>query len=559
MMSGLALLVGLPALVRADAPVRATAARALAPSREASFWTEIVDRIEIARAMTGRIDHHLAEGWRNARVEPAAAADDAEFLRRLYLDLAGRVPSVAEVRRFLDDKRSDKRERLIDDLLDGPRYPAHFSRVWRALWLPEAAASIQGTLLAPGFESWLRKHLAGNTSYAAVVRELLTTPISSGRPQQAIEESLTGKATPIGFYLAKEAKAENLAAGTSRLFLGVKLECAQCHNHPFADWTREQFWGLAAFFAGIEGKTQNEFTIPSPEKLDRRSIKLPNSETVIEASFLDGTRPKWQERVSSRVTLAEWVTAADNPYFARATVNRVWAYFFGNALVEPVDEMIGGEIKTHHPELLNDLARQFAASGFDLKQLMRAIVRSRAYQLTSSGKPATNEVGLFARMPLRGLTAEQLYDSVAQATGYNEPASTIPISFVPGAKPSLRAEFMTRFANASEKSTDFHTSILHALALMNGKLISQATDLERSETLAAVANAPFMDTAERVEVLYLATLSRRPRADELERMSRHVEGAAAGQAGTAATERYNRALADVFWVLLNSGEFMLNH
>jgi hypothetical protein len=560
MLSGLALLAGLPTVLRADPPARAAAVRAVLPNSD-------------AQAVAARIDHHLAEGWRSAGVEPAPRADDSEFLRRIYLDLAGRVPSVAEACRFLADKRADKRQRVIGDLLDGPRYPTHFGRVWRSLWLPEAAVGIQGLLLKPGFEGWLRKHLAANTPYDKVVRELLTTPVSGGRPQQAIEESLTGKPTPVGFYLAKEAKPENLAAGTSRLFLGVKLECAQCHNHPFGDWKREQFWGLAAFFAGIDGKVENEITNIKPEKFERRSINIPNTEkalqlgfatikvpATIEATFLDGSRPKWKEgKISPRVTLAEWVTAADNPYFARAAVNRIWSYFFGNGLVDPVDEMVGSEIKNHHPELLDELSRQFAASGFDLKFLMRAIVSSRAYQLTSAGKPASNEVGQFARMPLRGLTAEQLYDSVAQATGYNEPASALPISFVPGSKPSLREDFMTRFANSSEKSTEFHTSILHALALMNGKLVAQATDLQNSETLAAVANAPFLDTAERIEVLYLATLSRRPRPEERDRMRGHIERVSAGHSGAAATERYNRGLADVFWVLLNSGEFILNH
>lgn len=510
-----------------------------------------------ARALAAKIDERIAAAWQTAKVRPAAPATDAEFLRRVYLDLAGRIPSVAEARRFLEDRRSDRRSRLIDELLDGPRYPTHFSRIWRALWLPESAAGIQGTLLAPGFEAWLRKHLAANTGYDRMVYELLTIPLTGGRPQQALEESFTGKPTAVAFYMAKEGKPENLAASTSRLFLGVKLECAQCHNHPFAEWKREQFWNLAAFFGGIQAQTQNEFTLIQKENLEKRDIKIPNTETVIQASFLNGARPEFRKNVGSRTTLADWLTAENNPYFARAVVNRVWTHFFGTPLVDPIDEMVGEEAKTNHPELMDDLTRQFVASKFDLKHLIRAITNSRTYQLSSAGKADPKEPeGFFARMPLRGLTGEQLYDSVAQATGYNEPASAFPISFVPGAKPSARQEFLTRFANTSEKPTEFHTSILHALALMNGKLISDATSLDRSETLGAVANSPFMDTAERIETLYLAALARRPRPDELARLTRHVEGDRAGPADAA---RYNRALADVFWALLNSGEFMLNH
>jgi hypothetical protein len=547
-LSAAALLAALPSPLRADPPAKAQGE------------DECCCATPDAKALAAKIDQHLAKGWKTAKVEPAAPAGDSEFLRRAYLDLAGRVPSVAEARRFLTSKRADRRERLINELLDGPRYPLHFSRVWRALWLPEAAATIQGTILAPGFENWLRKHLAANTPYNKVVHELLTVKLPSGRGQELIGESFAGKPSPVAFYMAKEGKPENLAAGTSRLFLGVKIECAQCHPHPFADWKREQFWGLAAFFAGIDGKAENEFTYLKPEQTDVRSIKLPNSGKVVQATFLNGAKPDWKDKTSPRKVLADWVTASDNPYFARAAVNRVWSYFFGAGLIDPVDEMVGAEAKNSHPELMDELARQFTASGFDMKFLLRAITASRAYQLSSSGKAAPAEAGLFARMPIRGLTAEQFYDSVAQATGYNEPASAFPISFVPGARRSLRSEFLTRFANSNERSTDPSTTILHALALMNGKLIEEATHLKKSETLAAVLNAPFLDTQGRLEVLYLATLSRAPRAEELSRMTRHIENARNGPGGEAgAARRYNRALSDVFWVLLNSGEFILNH
>jgi hypothetical protein len=539
-LSAVALLAALPAPAWADPPAKGE--------------EECCCATPDAKALAAKIDEHLARGWKTADIKPAGPASDAEFLRRVYLDLAGRVPSVAEARRFLASKRPDRRQRLVNELLDGPRYATHFSHVWRALWLPEAAATIQGTILAPGFEGWLRKHLAANTPYNKVIHELLTTKLPSGPGREAIVDGLSGKPSPVAFYLAKEGKPENLAAGTSRLFLGVKIECAQCHPHPFADWNREQFWGLAAFFAGIDGKVQNEFTLLSPEKTDVRSIKIPNSDRVVPATFLNGAEPKWTEKANPRKVLADWVTAADNPYFARAAVNRVWSYFFGAGLVDPVDEMVGGEAKCSHPELMDEMARQFVASGFDLKFLLRAITNSRAYQLTSAGKSTAAEAALFARMPIRGLTAEQFYDS------YNEPASSFPISFVPGAKRSLRSEFMTRFANTSEKSTDPSTTILHALALMNGKLIEQATDLQKSETLAAVLNAPFLDTEGRLEVLFLSTLSRRPRPEELSRLAGYVERARNGPGGAAgATQHYNRAVSDVFWVLLNSGEFILNH
>ncbi|HEY7424953.1 MAG TPA: DUF1549 domain-containing protein, partial [Gemmataceae bacterium] len=296
-------------------------------------------------ALAAKIDQALAAGWDANKVQPAAQASDAEFVRRVYLDLAGRIPSAAEVRQFLDDKRSDKRQRLVVQLLDGPRYVTHFTNVWRALLLPETTSSLQVQLQAGGFETWLRTKLQQNTPYDALVRELLTAPMG-GRGRNPFGGPQNGTPSPVAFYLAKEVKPENLAAAASRLFLGVKIECAQCHNHPFAEWKREQFWSFAAFFAGLQRQGQGDFVGAG------RELTIPGTERVVQAAFLDGQQPKWKDNTSPRATLAEWMTNKDNPYFARAAVNRAWGYFFGTGIVDPVDEMIGGEHAPSHPELL---------------------------------------------------------------------------------------------------------------------------------------------------------------------------------------------------------------
>src|SRR2546423_1119643 len=145
-----------------------------------------------------------------------------------------------------------------------------------------------------------------------------------------------GDASPLTYYLAKEFKPENLAAGTARVFLGVSVECAQCHNHPFADWKKEQFWSFAAFFSGIESQRLMDFLIPSKDDTDKHALTMPGTEKVLQAKFLDGVQPEWKSGSGARATLADWITAPSNPYFARATVNRMWAYFFGTGLVEPV-------------------------------------------------------------------------------------------------------------------------------------------------------------------------------------------------------------------------------
>jgi hypothetical protein len=505
---------------------------------------------QAAEALADAIDRHIAHGWKAAGVTPAAPADDAEFLRRLYLDLAGRIPSVAEARQFLDDRRPDRRRRLVERLLASPRYAAHFTRVWRALWLPEAGDNLTTAILIPSFENWLEKQLTTNRGYDAMVRELLT--VSTGEEQRVM---LQGQAySPVAFYMAKDKKPENLAGATARLFLGVSIDCAQCHHHPCGAWKREDFWAFAAFFANID----TDLYLAAVNPLAPRQLTIPGTGKVVEATFLGGGKPKGPAGATPRSVLAAWLTSADNPYFARAAVNRVWAYFFGTGLADPVDDMFDAHNVPSHPELLDELARQFTAHRFDLKFLMRAITTSRTYQLTSAGThKSQDDPRRFARMHIRGLTPEQLFDSVSQATGYREAGLTGSPFAAFQAEPSLRADFLGRFANPHEKTTEPTTSILQALTLMNGKLIADATSLKGSETLAAIVDAPFLDTAGRIETLYLAALSRRPRPAELARLVRYVDGG--GSAGRAGAANCNRALADVFWALLNSGEFLLNH
>ncbi len=512
-----------------------------------------------ALALAAKIDKHLQAGWDAAKVKPAPAADDAEFLRRASLHLAGRIPSVAEVRSFLRDPAPDKRVRVVERMLASPRYVTHFTNVWRSWMLPEANASFQARFLVPGFSAWLRKQLAENVTYDKMVHELLTAPV--GAQQSQFVYGGSQQANPSAFYVAKEIKPENLAAATSRLFLGVRLECAQCHHHPFADWKREQFWQYAAFFSGLKRQNQGDFAVPGTEAADSKEITIPGSERVMQAKFLDGSVPKWKFKEPTRKTLADWVTSANNPYFARATVNRLWEYFLGTGICDPVDEMVGTETKPSHPELLDELARDFAAHKFDLKYLIRAITASKAYQLsgvrTHSGQ---DDPRLFARMPLRGLTAEQLWDSVAEATGYRSGGALPPGVFIAN-NGNPREAIVGKFADLTGKATEFQTTILQALSLMNGKVIEDATGLQSSEMLLAIVDNPFMTTRERVETLYLATLSRLPKEKELSRMVRYVESGGAEEVKVSNDDekqkRQAQALADVFWILLNSGEFLL--
>ncbi len=503
-----------------------------------------------ADKLAATIDRLIEARLKEEGVRPAPIADDGAFLRRLSLDVVGRVPAVSEARRFLKEATPDKKRRELERLLDSPGYANHFTNVWRDLLLPEANADFQRRFLVPGVETWLRRHFSDNTPYDKMVRELITLNVAPGRDGMLQYQELFrgGGDSPIGFYLAKEGKPENLAASTARLFLGVRLECAQCHDHPFGGWTRDEFWGQAAFFAGIRAPNGNFYFGQLREVNDRRELPIPGTERVAQARFLDGKQPRWKYKVGARESLADWMTAKDNPYFARTAVNRMWGHFFGVGLVDPVDDF-SEENKPSHPELLDELARQFVAHGYDLKFLVRAITLSKTYQRGSAYPSADRpDTRLFACVPVKGLSPEQLYDSILEATRTRDNTPFARRAVVFGGP---RQEFVQKFA-AQERRTDYQTSIPQALAMMNSNLVSAATHPTKSELLAAVNEAPFMTTAGRVEALFLATLCRKPTAEEAVKLVQYVDK------GGAAGDR-KKALADVYWVLLNSSEFMFNH
>jgi hypothetical protein len=469
-------------------------------------------------------------------VRPAPRADDAEFLRRAYLDLAGRIPRPADVHEFLADRAADKRAKLIDQLLEEPRFAVHFANVWRAELLPEAASDRQAALFKAGFENWLVRQFRAGTRYDRLVRDLLTVPIAAeGEP--VLRDP--ARPNPLAFFAAKDARPENLAAAVGRSFLGLRLECAQCHDHPFAGWTQDQFWSQAAFFAGITKQGSGLFA-PLGEAAGRRELTPAGKRKPRPARFLDGARPSWDGGRTPRAALADWVTAPDNPYFARATVNRLWAHFFGVGLVNPVDDF-RDDNPPSDPALLDDLAAAFVRSGFDLTFLIRGLCLSEAYQRTSARTdPSQDRTPLPARMAVKALTGEQFFDSLALATGYRAADD----------RGAARRQFLTRFALAGPAGEP-ETSVQQALTLLNGRFVAWATDPERCPTLLAVTRTPGMTTAGRVEALYLTALGRRPTARERELHEGHVRKAGPG--------REAERLADVFWVLLNSAEFRLNH
>jgi hypothetical protein len=491
------------------------------------------------RGLADQIDRRIEARW-NLGVKPAPLSDDAEFHRRVSLDLNGRIPAVADVYAFLADRSPEKRQTLVDSLLAQPRYAEHFAHVWRA-WMMPADNTAEVREFRLSLEAWLRHEFRQNVPFDRMVRALLTTPIAS----DSDEESPESGPSPAAFFQLNQMRPENLAASTSRVFLGTRLECAQCHDHPFARWKRQEFWEFAAFFAGIEAQRGGDGRILSVREAgNRRTLLIAGSDKEVSAQFLGGGAPRWTASLNTRAGLADWVTARDNPYFARAAVNRAWAHLFGVGLVDPIDDL-RDENAASHPELLDDLARAFAAHEFDWKFLLRAIIASRTYQRSSAGSEVA-DVRQYTRVAVKGMSPEQLFDSVAQATGYREPARS-------GGQASAREAFLSRFTHAGEGRADQQqTSILQVLTLMNGKVTADATSVEHGPTLAAIAEAPWLDTEGRIQALYLAALSRKPRPEESARLVRYVDSGRPGHAP-------RKALADVLWALLNSSEFLFNH
>lgn len=518
------------------------------PARNSTVSRETIT----AERMSALIDSFIATSWVGDSVVPAPIADDAEFLRRVSLDISGKIPHASIVRDFLADTRPDKRRRVVEDLLAGPSYIIHYTNLWRAALVPEAESDQQIRFVLPGFEAWLRSRIAENRNFAEIVYELLTLPIDA---ESVVGFNQPEAPTPIAFYRAKEAKPELLAGATARLFLGIRIDCAQCHDHPFDNWKQQQFWQHAAFFTDIDPIAFPDQAAP-PDRVGVGQIRIPDKDLVVQAHFL-GTPP---EEVTAeqdpaadpatRSTLARWITQADNPYFAHAIVNRIWASHFGIGLVDPLDDF-SPHNPASHPELLDALANGFVQSGFDIKFLIRAITGSQTYQRTSrQTDPSQASLNRYAKMPVRGMTPEQIFDSLAVSSGYRQPFDPEqPLNFNTD---TARQEFLETFGNQTESPVERASTVLQALTLMNGTFVTNATDLRNSRTLAAIVAAPFLSHEQQVDALYLTTLSRLPTPAERSDFRDYL-------AEQTSIEDSATALADLFWVLLNSSEYLLNH
>jgi hypothetical protein len=503
------------------------------------------------------IDERVFARLKKLRMNPSDLCSDSIFLRRAYLDLLGILPTPEETRQFLAAQQPDKRARLVDALLERPEFAEFWALKWSdVLRNEEKQLDKKGTQL---FYTWIKNSLAANKPLNEFARELIASRGSS-------------YADPAANYYRALRDPQIRAEATAQVFLGVRMQCAKCHNHPFDHWTQNDYHRWTAFFPRVQYRIlennrkdmldRHEFNGEQIVFMDRDSEHVhPLSKLALQPRFLGADSPGLAVDADRLRLLADWVADAKNPFFARTQVNRVWSYLLGRGIVEPNDDFRLSNPPVN-PELLDDLARDFVAHRFDLNQLIRTIMKARVYQLSAHPNDTNREDEThFSRAIVRSLQAEQLLDAVAGATGVAPRFEGFPAGTRAGQLPGVGAQstkkvasdadkFMRQFGKPErllscdcERSED--TTLGQALQMITGQLVNKGVS-EADNRLGKLLAAAKSNRAV-IEELYLATLCRPPSERELGAMLARVE---------QAPDRRG-ALEDVLWALLNSKEFLL--
>ncbi len=491
------------------------------------------------------IDEKLIAQWKDLGLTPSPLCSDDEFLRRLYLDAIGTLPTPEEVRTFLADTDPKKRAKAIDKVLDRGEFTDWWALKWGDLLRINRTALQEKGMWS--FHNWVRSQVRDNVPADQFVRDIVTA------------EGSTFIDGPANFFRIGR-NSEEWAETTAQLFLGIRVGCAKCHHHPFEKWSQDDYYGLTAFFARIGTKNSQEFGIFGQETVvfvrNVGEATHPRKKVVVKPLPLDGdSKQSWDDEFDRRKKLADWLTAPDNKMFARNLANRFWGYTMGRGLVEPLDDMRATN-PASNPELLNALADELVKAKFDVKHLLRAIFNSRAYQLSADvtdGNKIDTANTHFTRRTVRRLTAEQLADAVDFVTGTREKYAGLPLGTRAIQLPDseVKSYLMDTFGRPPrqvlcecERTTT--PNIAQAMHLLNGdtlnkKIVDKAGRIEK--LLAAKEPLP-----KAIEELYLVTWSRLPGADEAKKAEGWVKSAPTVKEG----------LQDLLWVLTNSREFLFN-
>lgn len=520
-------------LVRYEGKFAAIPVTVLNP-REGFEWTALPQNNYIDELVDAKLER--------LRIQPSPPATDAEFLRRVTLDLTGKLPQPDEVRAFLADSSKDKRAKKIDALIGSPAYVDYWTLKWGDL-----LRSNRKFLSDKGmweFRDWIRQSVASNKPYDVFVRELLTSKGSSF-------------ANPAAnfFRVAREPK-EAMETAT-QLFLGVRMVCAQCHDHPFERWTQNQYYEMSAFFAavGVRPGFQSGEEIVYLKRSDNE-VTHPVDGRVVEPKYLVAVNgaPPIAEDSDQRESLVDWLTSKQNPFFAMAITNRVFSYFLGRGIIDPVDD-IRASNPPSNAELLKALTKDFSDHDFDIPHLMRTIANSRVYQSSVETNVWNETDGInYSHFAPRRLTAEQLAEGIAMATQSPFELEDAPEDFTATQAPDPHAEmggFLDLFGRpqretACECERKSEMSLPQTMNLVNGPTLADSIADPDGRVAKLILSGA--DNREVVEELYLATLSREPTASEYDLAATHL------------TEGDSRAAAaqDLMWALLNSNGFLFN-
>ena len=526
------------------------------PTGEAAIMTRYMGQVAVCRVLRpqgaplaslpnftprGFIDQLAAEKWKKLGLKPSSPCDDPTFLRRVTVDLCGRLPTVDESRAFLADASGDKRDQAIERLLASPDYPAYFALKWGSILRNSNLAGADRASYA--FHNWLKDMVARNRPYDEFVRGIVA---ASGEWADAPAINW--------FWQSRDDQLHQVTADTAQVFLGLRLQCAKCHHHPYERFTQDDYYGLAGFYTRLGRKSFGEpppyFTSPNVTIGERHPI----TGQQIEPKFLDGAIAKFTAEEDPRHALVDWMSKPENPFFSKTMVNRLWGHFFGRGLVHEVDDLRETNPPSN-PELLEALAREFRDHKFDIKHMIRLMVQSRAYQLSSDPTDDNRkDQQNFARFYARRLPAEVAHDAVEQATGFktnfsNMSADSRAIDLPHERFGSYFLDTFDRPKRVSGCECERSTSATLSQVL----LLSNSDEVEGKLQNGAARIAKLFEakrsTPEMVEELYLATFSRYPTPREVTIATGYIDR----------DSEPRKAVEDLLWTLLNSREFLFNH
>ncbi|MYB96415.1 DUF1549 domain-containing protein [Candidatus Poribacteria bacterium] len=511
---------------------------------------------------TKHLDRHINAVLKKKDIQPSEIAEDTEFLRRVHLDLTGKIPAPEDVLDFLKDGSPNKRQKKIDQLLGSAPYIDYWTRLW-VNWLIGRRGD--GDDRRIGLTAWVRDALTKNMPYNQFVQELI-----------AADGEL--KDNGAGNYIMRYERAPAvLTSHSSRLFLGLPMQCAECHDHKTEVWSQKDYYGIAAFFNGIEseqkGYIETMDMVGNEKRMEnflitnepRKSMWVERMDAEVSPRFLGGTEYKGS-LTKRREALAQWMTDQSNPYFSRAIVNRVWKHFMGRAFVEPIDGF-GEENPPTNSELLDWLAENLVIYDYDLQHLMRTILNSETYQRTSeTNKSNKDDEQYYSHAYVKPLSAEQFFYSLLQATGFERLQETkMKGSNRQGGEDRMgmlrdlertKREHLEKFLflldnGEMEEIEAFNGTVPQALMMINGNMVNDSASHGERGSFVNYVLEKWRAPADRLEYIYLNVLSRLPTAKEKTYFQRYME--------RSLYRNKDLAYEDLYWVLLNSAEFSLNH